>query len=168
MKAAALTIRFATPDDAEAIHAGLLGIARVVGELDKVRSTPDDIRRYGFGEKAEFETLIAEIDGEFAGMCLWFPYFSTWAGRPGAYVQDLYVADRFRSAGVGARLMQRLAAITRQRGGAHVRLAVDTQNFRAQAFYTRLGLARFDTDHIHAAYGEAFNALADGDERTGP
>ena len=58
-------------------------------ELHKVKSTPDDIRRFGFGEAPAFEALIAEIDGRFAGCCLFFASFSTWRGRPGVYVQDL-------------------------------------------------------------------------------
>jgi GNAT superfamily N-acetyltransferase len=156
-----LNIRFATADDVETIHRGLLGIAEIMGEPHKVTSTPDDIRRFGFGEKPAFEALIAESGGAFAGLCVFFPSFSTYRGRPGVYVQDLFVAEGFRRSGVGAQLLQRLAALTRERGGCYIRLAVNTSNFRAQAFYTRLGLDHSDAEQIHAAYDEAFSALAD-------
>ncbi len=159
-----ISIRFATIDDAENIFAALTGIAETVKELHKLKSSVDDIRRFGFGEAPAFETLIAEIDGRFAGCCLYFPSFSTWIGRPGAYVQDFYVADEFRGKGVGERMLQRLAAIMRKRGGRYVRLAVDTENFRAQAFYTRIGVKHSDSEQIHAAYDEDFDALADADE----
>ena len=96
------------------IFAALVGIADTVKERHKLKSTPDDIRRFGFGERPAFETLIAEIDGQFAGCCLYFPSFSTWIGRPGVYVQDFYVAEAFRGQGVGERLLQRLAAVTRR------------------------------------------------------
>ena len=158
---ARITIRFATIDDAQTVHAAMVGIATVMGQLKKVVSTPDDIRRYGFGEKPAFEALLAEVDGSPAGVCVFFPSFSTYQGRPGAYVQDLYVPDQFRGLGVGAKLLQRLAAVTRERGGYYIRLSVDTQNSRAQAFYTRLGLGRSDTEQIHAAYGKDFSVLAD-------
>ena len=156
-------IRFAGVEDADDIYASLVGIAETVDELHKLKSTADDIRRFGFGDAPAFETLIAEIDGRFAGCCLYFASFSTWIGRPGVYVQDFYVADEFRGQGVGERLLQRLAAVTRQRGGCYIRLAVDTQNYRAQAFYTRAGLKHSDTEQIHAAYDADFEALADAD-----
>lgn len=158
-----ISIRFATIDDAEDIFAALMGIAETVKELHKLKSSVDDIRRFGFGETPAFETLIAEIDGRFAGCSLYFPSFSTWIGRPGVYVQDFYVADEFRGKGVGEKMLQRLAAITRKRGGCYVRLAVDTKNYRAQSFYTRVGIKHSDTERIHAAYDEDFDALADAD-----
>ena len=78
-----LTIRFAGVEDADDIYASLVGIAETVDELHKLKSTADDIRRFGFGDAPAFETLIAEIDGRFAGCCLYFASFSTWIGRPG-------------------------------------------------------------------------------------
>lgn len=165
MTKAPISIRFATVEDAETIHAAMIGIATIMGEREKAVSTPDDIRRYGFGEKPAFEVLLAEIGRVAAGVCVFIPSFSTYHGRPGVYVQDLYVPDRFRGLGIGARLLQRLAAVTRERGGCYIRLSVDTQNFKAQRFYTTLGLAHSDTEQIHAAYGEEFAALADAGER---
>lgn len=158
-----ISIRFATVEDAEDIFSALVGIAETVKELHKLKSSVDDIRRFGFGETPAFEVLIAEIDGRFAGCCLYFPSFSTWIGRPGVYVQDFYVADEFRGKGIAERLLQRLASVTRKRGGCYMRLAVDTQNFRAQAFYARAGIKHSDTEQIHAAYDTAFHALADAD-----
>ena len=163
-----ISIRFATIEDADDIFSALVGIAETVKELHKLKATVDDIRRFGFAEAPAFETLIAEIDGRFAGCCLYFASFSTWFGRPGVYVQDFYVADEFRGQGVGERLLRRLAAVTRVRGGCYIRLAVDTQNHRAQAFYTRVGIKHSDTERIHAAYGEDFAALADADRDDWP
>ena len=159
-----LTIHVATAADVDDIYASLVGIAETVKELHKLKSTVDDIRRFGFGETPAFETLVAEVDGRFAGCCLYFASFSTWIGKPGVYVQDFYVADAFRGQGVGERLLQRLAAVTRKRGGCYIRLAVDTENYRAQAFYTRAGIKHSDTEQIHAAYDGDFDALADADE----
>lgn len=161
----AITIRHGTAADAETIHAALLGIARAVGELHKIKSTPDDIRRHGFGDRPAFETLIAEAQGETAGLCLFFPSFSTWRGCPGAYVQDLYVEDRFRGLGIGARLIRRTAALVRARGGRYLRLSVDTMNLGAQEFYMRLGLVHSASEQIHAVYDSAFDALADADRK---
>ncbi|MDQ2703712.1 MAG: GNAT family N-acetyltransferase [Pseudomonadota bacterium] len=156
-----LIIRFATIDDAETVHRAMIGIATAMGEPEKVTSTPDDIRRFGFGDAPAFEALIAEADGACVGVCVFFASFSTYRGEPGVYVQDLFVEPALRGSGVGARLLQRLAAVTRRRGGRYIRLSVDVANVQAQAFYTKLGLAHSAAEQIHAAYDEDFNRLAD-------
>ena len=155
-----LIIRAATSADAEDIHSALLGIARTVGELHKVKSTPDDIRRDGFGETRHFAVLIAEVDGNFAGMCLHFPIYSTWMGRPGVYVQDLFVVEGFRGLKIGERLLRRLARDVRRQGGAYLELAVDTGNLAAQRFYERIGIAHQADDQVYRIIGEAFLAFA--------
>ena len=153
-------IRPAVASDAGAIHAALLGIAEAVGETGRVRSTVEDIRRHGFCAEPAFEALVAEADGAVVGLCLFFRSFSTWTGKPGAYVQDLYVAPAWRGRGVAEALLKRLAATVRDRGGAYVRLSVDAGNTDAQAFYRRVGLAWSSKERIFTATGAAFEALA--------
>lgn len=155
-----ITIRPATAADAEEMHRALLSLATHVGDIKKVKSTPDDLRRHGFGPDPAFECVIAEILGETAGVCIFFRSFSTWFGHPGVYVQDLVVHEKFRGRRIGELLLRRAAAIGKQRGCVYMRLAVDHENPGAMAFYERLGLVhRFD-DLIYAAYGETFDALA--------
>jgi ribosomal protein S18 acetylase RimI-like enzyme len=156
-------IRPATAADAALLHSSLLGIARTVNEVEKVRCSVTDLAEFGFGPDPHFEALIAEVDGAYAGMALFFRSFSTWLGRPGCYVQDLYVEDAFRSLGIGRRLLRRVAAIVRDRGGVYMRLSVDTENVVAQDFYTRLEIRLSDTEQVHAAYGEEFLNLAAAD-----
>ena len=158
-----LLIRAATAADVATIHASILALGRFVGEERKITSKPADLAAHMFGDDPAITGLIAEIAGEYAGMCLYFRSFSTWLGRPGVYVQDLWVEELLRGAGVGEALLQRCAALTRAAGGTYMRLAVDVRNFGAQKFYSRLGIARYDDDQLRAAYGDAFQALADGD-----
>jgi ribosomal protein S18 acetylase RimI-like enzyme len=165
--ASSLVIRRALTSDAEAIHAALLGIGETVGEAHKVKSTPDDIRRDGFGDRPHFSTLIAEIDSGFAGMCLYFPIYSTWMGKPGAYVQDLFVANGFRGMKIGERLLRHLARDVRGRGGAYIELSVDAGNVSAQRFYDRIGIIRRPDDQIHRIVGDAFFAFADQNDPKG-
>jgi len=162
---AGLRLRPGVPADAEAIHAAILRLGDVLGTGGKIRSTVEDFRRHGFGPDAAFATLIAEVDGAFAGVCLSFPIFSTWLGRPGVYVQDLYVEARFRGRKVGEALLRAVAAQARARGAAYLRLSVDADNAGAQSFYERLGIARLGDEHAHGAYGEAFEALSRGPDR---
>ncbi len=155
-----LAIRVATAEDVDLIHAGLMIIAKHLGEEGKMRSTPDDIRRHGFGKEPAFTVLIAEAGAEFAGMSLFFQSFSTWRGEKGAYIQDIAVEERFRGAGIGVALLRHTAAYVRASGGTYLRLSVDAKNVSAQHFYKRMGLAWSEQEQIHAAYGETFEALA--------
>jgi ribosomal protein S18 acetylase RimI-like enzyme len=159
-----VSIRFAEPRDLERIHGSLVGLARHVGEEHKMKSTVADLHRAMFGADPALQGIVAEVASEYAGMSLFFRSYSTFNGHMGVYVQDIYVEPRFRGQGVGDRLLQHVAALTRASGGAYMRLAVDTQNLSAMRFYTRLGLVHSDTEQIHAAYGEAFDALADAAE----
>lgn len=159
-----LVIRRAGAADAEAIHAGLLRIAEHLDEKDKITSTPEHLRLYGFGPNPAFSVLIAEIDGIFAGMSLYFRSFSTWRGVPGAYIQDFVVDPAFRGKRVGEALLRQTAKDVRAGGGAYLRLAVDADNHSAQRFYEAMGLGWSKNERIHAAYGDAFQNLAAGDD----
>ena len=161
MTSDAMLIRAAEPRDLEHIHGSLIGLARHIHEEHKMKSTAADLRLALFGVDPPLQGLVAEIDSTYAGMSLFFPSYSTWFGRTGVYVQDIFVEPHFRGQHVGERLLQHIAALTRSRGGTYMRLAVDTQNFSAMRFYTRLGIVQSDTEQIHAAYGDAFEALAD-------
>jgi len=133
-----ITIRAATAADAATIAHLIRELASFEGLLDEVRVTADDIRRDGFGEHAYFECLLAEIDGKAVGFALFFHNYSTFEGRPGLYVEDLFVAEAARGLGVGHRLMARLARIALERKCARIDLWVLHWN-PARAFYDRLG-----------------------------
>ncbi len=154
-----LVIRAATPEDCEILHRAIVDLGAFVGASHKIESTPENLRRYGFGADPAFEALVAEVGGEFAGMCIYFPSFSTWLGRPGVYVQDLFVEERFRGMKIGESLLRRVTALTRRKGGVYLRLSVEIGNATAQAFYDRLGIARSAAEMIHAAYGANFLLL---------
>ncbi|MGF6175794.1 N-acetyltransferase family protein [Ensifer sp. 4252] len=160
--AAHICIRAGEIGDADAIHGAIRAMGRGLDMTEKVTCTADDYRRFGFGPDAAFGSLIAEVGRDFAGLCLFFPIFSTWRGRPGVFVQDLYVDDRVRGLGIGERLLREVAAWSKARGGDYLRLEVDVENLPAQRLYERLGIAWQTKDRAHAAYGEAFVALAEG------
>lgn len=155
-----LTIRLAEAGDADTIHAGLVAMARAMGAEAKITSTAENIRTHGFGADPAFEVLVAEIDGAFAGLCLTFPSFSTWRGEPGIYVQDLYVDAALGGRGIGQKLLRAAARRARAKGAGYLRLSVDIDNSKAQAFYERLGITRSRDELIHMIKGEAFQAFA--------
>ena len=163
---ATITVRRAERTDAAAIHALVTELACARNALHKVRSSIADIERDGFGEAPAFEALIAEVGGQPVGLCLYFGSYSTWRGTPGIYVQDLVVAESARGLGVGRRLLAEAAAIARARGGSYLRLSVDDDNPRAQAFYRRCGFGHSESELIFVLDETDFLGLAEGAKGT--
>jgi ribosomal protein S18 acetylase RimI-like enzyme len=156
------TIRAALAGDCGDIHAMLNELAIAVGDTDKFVSSIDDLRLHGFGESPLFDVLIAELDENAVGLCLYFYTFSSWMGAPGIYVQDLYVDEDQRGTGLGRRLLAQAAAAGKARGANYLRLSVDHANFSGQQFYDALGMRCRDDEHIYQADGAIFTALANG------
>ena len=157
-----ITIRTAGPADAGTI-------VRLIGELaayedlvDLVRITEADVLRDGFGERPCFECLLAEADGQALGFAIHRPSYSTFDGRPGLYVEDLFVAESARQLGIGRLLMARLAAIARERGCTRMGLAVLHWN-PAREFYHRLGFAQVEDWLSYHLSGDALARLAADD-----
>jgi GNAT superfamily N-acetyltransferase len=159
MSTTEIRIRPAIADDAESIHAMVLALAESTGMAHLVRSTPDDFRRHGFGEPKCFECLIAEQEGKAMGLCLYFFSFSSWFGKRGVYVQDIFVDPAARGTGLGKRLLAETASRAAEQGAAFMRLAVDKDNRGARAFYEHVGMVHADHDFIYKAWDKDFEAL---------
>ncbi|RMD62645.1 MAG: GNAT family N-acetyltransferase [Alphaproteobacteria bacterium] len=135
---APVRIRWARSADAATIVRLIRELAVFEKLEDHVRVTEADILRDGFGPQPRFECLLAEVDGVPAGFALFFPNYSTFEGRPGLYLEDIYVVPEARGSGVGRALMARLARIACERGWTRFDLSVLHWN-PARAFYERLG-----------------------------
>jgi GNAT superfamily N-acetyltransferase len=154
-----LTIRPATPADVDTILTFIKGLAAFEHEPEAVKAMPEDLLRDGFGPHPRFETLIAERDGKPVGFALFFPTYSTWEGRPGIHLEDIFVIEAERGTGVGYRLMTALAALAVERGCARLELSVLHWN-PARKFYRRLGLAHQEEWLPYRMSGEALKKLA--------
>lgn len=139
MRDSDINIRLATTDDAEAIHRLLSELERALGATGSVKRSSGDILRHGFGKKPLFQALIAARAGEDVGLAVFFPEFSTWKGKPGVYVQDLYVAKALRGTGLGRKLMQAVYDVAQEWGASYCKLSVYGDNEAALQFYRRLG-----------------------------
>jgi len=157
-----IRIRFATADDAGLLLQLIRELAAYERAPGSVVATEDDLRRHGFGSERRFEALLAFIDEEPAGFALFYPDFSTWLGRPGAFLEDLYVRDWARGRGVGRRLMARLAAIAIERDWPLLHFNVLDWN-PAHGFYRRLGIQPRVEWQPYGATAEALRRLAGED-----
>ena len=147
-----ISIRQATVQDVPHIHHLLSELERTLGASSKIRRTVEDLHRFGFSDDPFFEALIAWEDTEAVGLAVFFREFSTWLGKPGVYVQDLYVAPSQRGTGLGAKLMQAVYDRARDWSAAYCKLMVHSDNETAIAFYKRLGfhVVRGEYVLIHA------------------
>ena len=155
-------IRPATPDDVPQIHAFILELAEYERARERVTATPAMLAAGLFGQHPSAEVLIAELDGAPAGFALFHGTFSTWEGRPGIWLEDLYVPERHRRAGVGGALLAGLAAITLERGCARLEWHALDWNEPALRFYERLGATRLSPWELHRLDGESLHRVAAG------
>ena len=157
-------IRAAARDDAATIVRLVRELAEFEGLGHEVRAREADILRDGFGAQPRFECLLAEVDGEAVGFALYFHNYSTFEGRAGLYLEDIYVSERVRSLGLGRALMARLARLAIERGCARFELSVLHWN-PAREFYRRLGFEH-NADWLPYRMGGALlEALAKEDSR---
>lgn len=155
-----IVVREAEPHQAPLIHRMVRAIAEDSGQGDRVVSSVEDIERDGFGDDRAFETLLASRGDRVVGMSLYYPEYSTWRGKRGYYLLDLYVIPEERSQGVGRLLVAALARRARDRGAAYLRLSVDEHSTRALAFYRRLGFAEMARDRMLLIEDRGFEAIA--------
>ena len=152
------TIRPARPADAEAVAEMIHAHAGEDDHRGRCRITADDIRAHGFGARPTVEALIAERANEAVGFLLFFTNFSSWEGKPGLFVEDLYIRENLRGQGIGNRLMRALAALAVERGYVRVDWAVLEQS-RARRFYEGLGAVWIDKWLTYRLTGAALTAL---------
>ena len=140
----ALTIRPATPADVPLILDFIRALAAYEREPDAVTATEAGLLRDGFGPNPFYFCLIAEKDGVSAGFAFYFFNYSTWLGRPGLYLEDLFVHPEFRGLGLGKALFQRIAAIAVEKGCPRLQWEVLDWNTPAIEFYRAMGAEFLD------------------------
>jgi GNAT superfamily N-acetyltransferase len=155
-----VTIRPAAPSDVDLLLGFVRELAAYERAPDAVEATPDLLARALFGERPAAEAVIAELDGAPVGFALWFHNFSTWKGRRGLYLEDLYVSPTARGQGVGKALLNHLARIAVERGCARFEWWVLDWNQPAIDFYRAMGAVAMDEWTVQRVEGDALARLA--------
>ena len=156
-----ITIRYAQESDIPQILFFIRELAIYEKMLDDVVATEDLLREWIF-EKKKAEVIFAEENSEPVGFALFFHNFSTFLGRAGIYLEDLFVKPEHRGKGVGKALLQRLAQITVERGCGRLEWACLDWNRPSIDFYLSLGAAPMDQWTIYRLTGETLRRMADG------
>ena len=157
-----LTIRRARPNEAGLVFSLVRELADYEKLLHEVHASEADIAEALFGGNPRLTCDIAEWNGEPAGFAVWFVNFSTFAGRHGIYLEDLFVRPALRGKGIGKALLVHLAKQCLANGWSRLQWAVLDWNAPSIAFYKSLGAEMMDEWTLCRVSGEALSALAQG------
>lgn len=155
-----IIIRDANADDIDAIHGFILALADYERLSHEVKADRDTLARYLFGPRPMAQVLIAEHGGAAIGFALFFHNFSTFEGRPGLYLEDLFVLPEARGLGAGKALLARLAALAIARDCARLEWSVLDWNEPAIAVYRAIGAKPMEGWTVQRLDGEALVALS--------
>ncbi len=154
----AIAIRTATVDDVGTLLRLVRALAAYENLSGAVASTEDDLRRDGFGPHPAFEARIVSLDGRDVGFALFYPNYSTFAGRSGLFLEDLFVEPDARGHGLGRLLLTDLARIAVARGWRSIVLHVLDWN-PTREFYRHLGFRQHGEWLLQSVTGEALDRL---------
>ena len=156
----AIIIRPATRADIPQILTYIRALAAYERAPDAVTATEEGLERDGFGPNPIYFCLMAEHDGKAAGFALFYYNYSTWLGRPGIYLEDLFVEPELRGLGIGKALLERVAATAVEKGCQRLEWAVLDWNTPAIEFYRGMGAEFMDEWRNVRVSGEALKGLA--------
>ncbi len=154
-----MLVRPATESDVPVMLALVRELAEYEREPDAVSMTPGQLASALFAAEPHLFAHVAEVDDEVIGMAIWFLNFSTWEGRHGIYLEDLYVTPAARGLGAGRRLLETLAGICLANGYARLELSVLDWNTPAIGFYRSIGAVGMDDWTVQRVSGDALTSL---------
>ena len=157
-----ISIRPAVAEDLDLVIGFIRALAGYERLADAVVLDRQTLRHHLFGDKPMAEVLIGELDGVACGFALFFHNFSTFEGKPGIYLEDLFVDPQARGSGLGKALLARLAQTAVARGCARLEWSVLDWNEPAIVFYKLLGATAMDGWTINRVDGAALAALSQG------
>ena len=155
-----LAIAPATRADVPRIHALMHGLAVYEKIEHEMVSSVDDLDRALFGERPLAEALVGSLEGQVVGFALFYPTYSTFSGKPGLWLEDLFVVPEARGAGVGRALLAALAGLAIARDCGSVQWEVLDWNAPAIGFYESLGAEALTEWTTNKLAGDALKRLA--------
>ncbi len=154
-----ISVRPAEERDVDVILQFIRELAEYEHLSDEVVANEAQLQRFLFGERRVAETIIAEYETSPAGFALFFQTFSTFLGKPGIYLEDLYVRPSLRSRGIGKTLLRYIAQLAVERDCGRLEWSVLNWNESAIRFYERIGAAAMDDWTVYRLEGNALSEL---------
>lgn len=153
-------IREAKISDVPAIYQLIIDLAVYEKEPDAVIASPDDIKENLFGANPVAFCHVAEVEGKVVGIAIWFLNYSTWLGKAGLYLEDLFVNPEYRGKGLGLELMKTLAKLCVDRGYERFQWWVLDWNEPSINFYKAIGAEAMDEWTVYRLSGNALRSFA--------
>ena len=153
-------IREAKISDVPAIYQLIIDLAVYEKEPDAVIASPDDIKENLFGANPVAFCHVAEVEGKVVGIAIWFLNYSTWLGKAGLYLEDLFVNPEYRGKGLGLELMKTLAKLCVERGYERFQWWVLDWNEPSINFYKAIGAEAMDEWTVYRLSGNALRSFA--------
>ena len=154
-----MIIREATPADVPAIMQLIHDLAEYEKAPQEVETNEVEIAAALFADQPKVFAHVIDLDGEVIGMAIWFLNFSTWLGKHGIYLEDLYVKPEYRGRGYGLAILKFLAALCVQRGYGRFQWWVLDWNTPSIEFYKSQGAIAMDEWTVYRVSGEALKTL---------
>ena len=154
-----MRIRSARVEDAPIILQLIKDLAEFERAPDEVEATEKEIIETIFAEEPKVFCELVEVEDEIAGMAIWFLNYSTWQGKHGIYLEDLYIRPEFRGRGFGKALLKHLAALCNERGYGRFQWWVLDWNESAIEFYRGLGAEAMDEWTVYRVSGKGLEEL---------
>jgi GNAT superfamily N-acetyltransferase len=155
-----IEIRPATEEDVPLLLSFIKELAEYEKLSHEVTATEEILAESLFGERRVAEALLAYLGGEPAGFALFFHNFSTFLGKPGVYLEDLYVRPEHRGSGIGRALLVRLAKLAKERDCGRLEWWVLDWNEPSIGFYKKLGAVAMDDWTVYRVTGDALDELS--------
>ena len=159
-----LTFRYAQESDTSLILEFIQALADYEKMSDEVVATEELLKEWLFGQK-KAEVIFALADGKEVGFALFFHNFSTFLGRAGIYLEDLFVKPQYRGKGIGKAIFKKLGAIARERGCGRLEWWCLDWNQPSIDFYRSMGAEAMDEWTVYRIAGEGLNQLEDGGKK---
>jgi GNAT superfamily N-acetyltransferase len=153
-------IRKCTPGDIGAIISLMRGFAEFENLGNYFETTEERLASAMFGEKGFVEGLVAAEGDRVFAYALFYPYFASFRGQLGYYLEDIYISDDYRGKGIGEAMLRAIAALAKSRGFERLDFQVLEWNAPAVRFYEKFGVVRDDDERHYKFIDEAFHRLA--------
>jgi len=154
-----LHIRSARSEESTVILQLIKDLAEYEKAPDQVEATESDLKATIFGKEPKVFCDVVEVDGEIAGMAIWFLNYSTWQGKHGIYLEDLFIKPEYRGRGYGKALLVHLAKLCEKKGFGRFQWWVLDWNSPAIEFYRSLGAEAMDEWTVYRVSGKALKDL---------
>ncbi len=155
-----MSVRSIRPDDVPVVAGLVRELADYEKALHEARMTEEQLHAALFGDAPALFGHVAVADGQVVGMALWFLNFSTWRGRHGVYLEDLYVQPQHRGSGLGRKLLRTLAGLCVERGYRRLEWSVLDWNTPSIEFYEAAGAVPMDKWTVFRLTDDALSAFA--------